>query len=184
MAELVGVGGLLGTLHHWVLPFLGVFWPLAVLVIGLVWVPFGLVAYRLLRRISPARVGVALLVLPSVSVAVEALRSWQHLSGAWGLLGSSQWQVRLVLGLAALGGVWLLSFTLVTVNVGLAIGVLPDAGRRARLAGGGAAVALAALAACSGRVRLEPVVTGVMHVAGVQPAPCPARSAAWPRTSG
>ncbi|WP_431898930.1 apolipoprotein N-acyltransferase [Nonomuraea sp. bgisy101] len=165
--------GFFGTLHHWVLPFLGVFWPLAVLVIGLVWVPFGLVAYGLLRRVSPARAGVALLVLPSVWVAVEALRSWQHLGGAWGLLGSSQWQVRPVLGLAALGGVWLLSFTLVAVNAGLAIAVLQDAGLRARLAGGGAAVALAALAVCSGLVRPEPVVTGVMRVAGVQPGPVP-----------
>ncbi|MFI7452881.1 apolipoprotein N-acyltransferase [Nonomuraea sp. NPDC049714] len=165
--------GFFGTLQHWVLPFLGVFWPLAVLVIGLVWVPFGLVAYGLLRRGSPVRVGVALLVLPSVWVVVEALRSWQHLGGAWGLLGSSQWQVRPVLGLAALGGVWLLSFTLVAVNVGLAIAVLPDAGRRARLVGGGAAVALATLAACSGLVRPEPVMTGVMRVAGVQPGPVP-----------
>ncbi|MGP3963064.1 hypothetical protein ACTWPT_44455 [Nonomuraea sp. 3N208] len=71
--------GFFGTLHHWVLPSLGVFWPLAVLVIGLVWVPFGLVAYGLLRRVSPTRTGVALLVLPSVWVAVETLRSWQHL---------------------------------------------------------------------------------------------------------
>ncbi|MEV4166782.1 apolipoprotein N-acyltransferase [Nonomuraea dietziae] len=165
--------GFFGTLHHWVLPFLGVFWPLAVLVIGLVWVPFGLVAYGLLRRVSPARAAAALLVLPSVWVVVEALRSWQHLGGAWGLLGSSQWQVRPVLGLAALGGVWLLSFTLVAVNTGLAIAVLRGASPRARLAGGGAAVALAALAACSGPVRPEPVATGVMRVAGVQPGPVP-----------
>ncbi|MFI7135194.1 apolipoprotein N-acyltransferase [Nonomuraea sp. NPDC050153] len=165
--------GFFATLHHWVLPFLGVYWPLAVLVIGLVWVPFGLVAYGLLRRLSPARAGVALLVLPSVWVVVEALRSWQHLGGAWGLLGSSQWQVRPVLGLAALGGVWLLSFVLVAVNAGLAIAVLPDAGRRVRLAGGGAVVVLAAFAVCSGLVRPEPAVTGVMRVAGVQPGPVP-----------
>ncbi|GGO72941.1 apolipoprotein N-acyltransferase [Nonomuraea cavernae] len=165
--------GFFGTLHHWVLPFLGVFWPLALLVLGLVWVPFGLVAYGLLRRLTPLRTAAALLVLPSVWVAVEALRSWRHLGGTWGLLGSSQWQARPVLGLAALGGVWLISFALVAVNSGLAIAVLPKAGRRVRLAGGGAAVALAALAVCSGLVRPEPVVTGVMRVAGVQPGPVP-----------
>ncbi|MDF2711684.1 MAG: apolipoprotein N-acyltransferase [Nonomuraea muscovyensis] len=161
--------GFFTTLHHWVLPFLGVFAPLAVLVIGWVWVPFGLAAHALLRRVTPARVLTALLVLPSVWVVTEALRSWKHLGGAWGLLGAAQWRAPAVLQLAALGGVWLLSFVLVAVNTGLAVAVLPGTGWRARLAGGGAAVALAVLAAGYGALRPEPAVTGVMRVAGVQP---------------
>jgi apolipoprotein N-acyltransferase len=176
--------GFFGTLHHWVLPFLGVFWPLAVVVVGLVWVPFGLVAYGVLRRASPARTPVALVLLPSVWVVVEALRSWEHLGGAWGLLGSSQWQVRPVLALAAVGGVWLLSFVLVAVNVGLATTLLGvfDAGAGAfgaqpripgrwPVAGAGVAVALVVVATGFGLVRPEPEVAGTLRVAGVQPGP-------------
>ncbi len=165
--------GFFTTLVHWLLPSLGLFAPLVMGVLGLLWVPFGLVAYGLLRRPSPARVALALLVLPSVWVAVEAVRSWKHLGGAWGLLGLSQWQVRPVLALAALGGVWLLSFVLVAVNVGLAAAVLPAAGRRARLAGAGAAVTLAVITVSSGLVRPEPVPAGTLRVAGVQPGQVP-----------
>ncbi|MFI7443046.1 apolipoprotein N-acyltransferase [Nonomuraea indica] len=157
------------TLHHWVLPFLGIFAPLAIVVIGWVWVPFGLAAHGLLRRATPARVLMASLVLPSVWVVTEALRSWKHLGGAWGLLGAAQWRAPAVAQLAALGGVWLLSFVLVAVNTGIAAAVLPGAGRRTRLAGGGAALALTALAAGYGLLRPEPAVTGAMRVAGVQP---------------
>ncbi|MGN9785961.1 apolipoprotein N-acyltransferase [Nonomuraea sp. ZG12] len=165
--------GFFVTLVHWLLPSLEVFAPLVMGVVGLLWVPFGMVSYGLLKCPSPARVAVALVVLPSVWVGVEAVRSWKHLGGAWGLLGLSQWQVRPVLALAALGGVWLLSFVLVAVNVGLAAAVLPAAGRRARLAGAGAAAALAVAAVSFGLVRPEPVPVGAMRVAGVQTGPVP-----------
>ncbi|GAA2889372.1 apolipoprotein N-acyltransferase [Streptosporangium fragile] len=161
-------GGFFVTLHHWVLPYLGVFSVAAAGVVGLVWVPFGLAAHGLLRRASPARVLVAMLVLPSVWVTAEALRSWKHLGGAWGLLGLSQWTAQPVLAVAALGGVWLLSFLLVAVNTGVAAALVPGAVLRTRLAGGGAAVALAAAAVGYGMLRPEPVVTGDMRVAGVQ----------------
>uniref|UniRef100_UPI00066B9321 apolipoprotein N-acyltransferase n=1 Tax=Nonomuraea sp. SBT364 TaxID=1580530 RepID=UPI00066B9321 len=160
--------GFFVTLLHWLLPSLGVFSPLVMAVVGLFWAPFGMAAYWLLRRPSPARVLAAVLVLPSVWVGIEAVRSWKHFGGAWGLLGLSQWQARPVLGLAALGGVWLVSFLLVAVNVGLAAAVLPGAGRRARLAGAGAAVALTVAGVGYGLVRPEPPVTGTMRVAGVQ----------------
>jgi apolipoprotein N-acyltransferase len=162
-------GGFFVTLHHWVLPYLGVFSLVAAGIVGLVWVPFGLAAHGLLRRASLARVLVAMLVLPSVWLTVEALRSWSHLGGAWGLLGSSQWSVRPVLAVASLGGVWLLSFLLVAVNVGITALLIPGAALRTRLVGGGAAVALAAAAAGYGILRPEPAVTGTLRVAGVQP---------------
>ncbi|MFG3437386.1 apolipoprotein N-acyltransferase [Nonomuraea sp. NPDC047897] len=161
--------GFFTTLHHWVLPFLGVFAPLAVVVVGWVWVPFGLAAHGLLRHATPARVLMALVVLPSAWVVTEALRSWQHLGGAWGLLGATQWRAPTAVQLAALGGVWLLSLVLVAVNTGLAAAVLPGAARRTRLAGGGAALVLVALTAGYGLLRPEPAVTGAMRVAGVQP---------------
>ncbi|MEO3798646.1 apolipoprotein N-acyltransferase [Nonomuraea sp. B1E8] len=169
--------GFFTVLHHWVLHSLGVFAPLVLGIAGLSWVPFGLVAYGLLRRASVARVVAALLVLPSVWVVIEVLRSWEHLAGAWGVLGSSQWRVPPVLAPAALGGVWLLSFVLVAVNAGLSAAVLPGAGRRTRLVGAGAAVTLAVLAVGYGLVRPEPAGTGTMRVAGVQTGdvPGPAR---------
>ena len=81
--------GFFVTLHHWVLPYLGVFSVVAAGVVGLVWVPVGLAAYGLLRRPSLTRVLVAMLVLPSVWLTVEVLRSWKHLGGAWGSSASA-----------------------------------------------------------------------------------------------
>ena len=93
----------------------------AAAVTGAAWVPFGLATHRLLRgRFSAAQAGLALVVLPSVWLTTVALRSWKHLGGTWGLLGLSQWRVRPVLAVASLGGVWLISFLLVAVNVGVA----------------------------------------------------------------
>lgn len=158
------------TLFHWLLPNLGVFVPLVGVVVGAFWVPFGLAAHRLLRGpLSAGRVGLAMLVLPSVWVTIEALRSWQHLGGTWGLLGLSQWQVRPVLAVASIGGVWLLSALLVAANVGLAAAVVPGTASSARWVGGGLAVGLAACAFGYGLVRPEPVVTGTIRLAAVQP---------------
>ncbi|SDQ40758.1 apolipoprotein N-acyltransferase [Thermostaphylospora chromogena] len=159
--------GFFAVLQHWVLPSLGVFAPPAVALVGLVWMPFGLVAYAFLRRPTPARLLAAAAVLPSVWVAVEALRSWRHLGGTWGLLGVSQWQTWPVLAVAALGGVWLLSFLLVAANVGLTAVVLPAA-LRTRLVGGGVALVLIAAAVGYGLTRPPPAVTGTMRVGGVQ----------------
>jgi apolipoprotein N-acyltransferase len=85
------------------------------------------------------------------------------------LLGLSQWQVRPALAVAAVGGVWLLSFLLVAVNVGLTAAVLPRVRLRTRLTGVGVAIVVAAAAVGFGLLRHEPPVTGTMRVAGVQP---------------
>lgn len=160
--------GFFAVLQHWVLPSLGLFAPLAVALAGLVWVPFGLAAHAFLRRPTPAGLLAAAVVLPSVWVTVEALRSWRHLGGTWGLLGASQWRAEPVLAVAALGGVWLLSFLLVAANVGLTAVVLPAATLRTRLVGGGAAVVLTAAAVGYGLTRPPLAVTGTMRVGGVQ----------------
>src|SRR5262249_17742404 len=81
----------------------------------------GWLTRRLLGGVpSAARGAAALLVLPSAWLMVELVRSWQGLGGPWGMLGASQWQVPPALRLASVGGVWLLSFLVVAVNVAAA----------------------------------------------------------------
>ncbi|HEX2159101.1 MAG TPA: hypothetical protein VHS79_19280, partial [Actinomycetes bacterium] len=72
---------------------------------------------------TPGRLAAALVLVPSAFVAGEALRSWEGLGGPWGLLGVSQWNAPALLSVAALGGVWGLSFLLVAVNVAVATAV-------------------------------------------------------------
>ncbi len=166
----LAAAGFFFTLFHWLLPHLGVFALPAGVVIGAFWVPFGLATRLLLRApLSAARAGLAVVLLSSVWVSIEVVRSWTHLGGGWSLLGLSQWQVRPVLAVASLGGVWLLSFLLVAVNVGLAAAISPRAATAARLLGGGLAVGLAALTFGYGLLRPEPAVTGTLRLAGVQP---------------
>lgn len=66
---------------------------------------------------------------------IELVRSWQGLGGPWGVLGSSQWQVEPALRLASVGGVWLISFLVVTVNVAVAVLVTVRASRVPAVAG-------------------------------------------------
>src|SRR5215208_3216972 len=118
--------------------------PLAVL-LAVLWLPLGWLAWALLggaARPGPARLAAAMVLVPSAFVATEALRSWEGLGGPWGLLGASQWNAPALLSVAAVGGVWGLSFLLVAVNVAVAVAV----GRRVpgptRAAAAAAAVAL------------------------------------------
>ncbi|CAN5809686.1 apolipoprotein N-acyltransferase [soil metagenome] len=156
-------------LHHWLLPTLG---PLALPIaaaLGVLWLPFGLAAWSLLRRPSWAGLGAALVVLPAVWVVVEQLRSWEAFAGSWGLLGLSQWQVPAVLSVAALGGVWLVSWMLVTVNVAVAAAVGPGRSGVQRTMAGGVAVVLVAAAALYGSTRPDPPVDRILRIGGVQP---------------
>ncbi|NEY34404.1 apolipoprotein N-acyltransferase [Streptomyces sp. PRKS01-65] len=123
--------GFMLAMHHWLLPNLHVFTFVIAALLGALWAPWG----RLVRRTlggtpSPGRVAVALLVVPSGWLAIELVRSWQGLGGPWGMFGASQWQVAPALRLAAVGGVWLLSFLLVAVNTAVAVLI---ALRRARV---------------------------------------------------
>ncbi|MEU1668812.1 apolipoprotein N-acyltransferase [Streptomyces sparsogenes] len=170
----LGGAGFLLAVHHWLMPSLHVFIVVLAALLGLVWVPWGWLVRRLLHgRPGPARAAASLVLLPSAWLLAELVRSWQYLGGPWGLLGASQWQVPPALRLASVGGVWLVSFLLVVVNVTLALLIAVAGARR---------VALAALTVCTaaaagvwgwapvpgraGTVRIAVVQPGVIDVPG------------------
>jgi len=91
-------------------------------VMGWMWSPFAVAVNRLLRpRVSWLSALGAFIVVPSCWLIPEWIRSYQGLGGPWGLYGASQWQHPAVLGLAAVGGVWLVSVALVMANVAITL---------------------------------------------------------------
>jgi apolipoprotein N-acyltransferase len=114
--------GYLITALYWMAPEIG---PAVLLVgaaFGVLWVPFGVAARALLRPpLTWPRALAALVVVPSCWLVTEWLRSWQALGGPWAVYGVSQWQHPAVLALAAVGGVWLISFALVMANVAIVL---------------------------------------------------------------
>ncbi|MFJ9966301.1 apolipoprotein N-acyltransferase [Streptomyces avermitilis] len=163
----LGGFGFILAVHHWLLPSLHVFTVLIAALLGALWAPWGWLVRRFLAGVpSPGRVAAALLVLPSGWLLVELVRSWQGLGGPWGLLGSSQWQVEPALRLASVGGVWLLSFLVVTVNIAVAVLVSVRASRMPALAG---LVATAAATSAAWAWSPRPDHDGGMRIAIVQP---------------
>ncbi|MFE1287251.1 apolipoprotein N-acyltransferase [Streptomyces sp. NPDC058751] len=159
--------GFMLAVHHWLLPSLHVFTVVIAALLGALWVPWGLLVRRFLAGLpSPGRVGAALLVLPSGWLMVELVRSWQGLGGPWGLLGSSQWQVEPALRLASVGGVWLLSFLVVAVNVAVAVLVSVRESRVPAVAG---LVATAAATSAAWMWSPRPDADGRVRIAVVQP---------------
>jgi apolipoprotein N-acyltransferase len=93
---------------------------------------------------SARQAAAALVVLPACWVLIDWLRSWQGIGGPWVVFGASQWQHPVVLALAAVGGIWLISFVLVVANTGVVL-VLTSASWLGRAVGvAGAVVAIAA----------------------------------------
>jgi apolipoprotein N-acyltransferase len=88
------------------------------------------------------------------------------LGGPWGLLGSTQWQVEPALRLASVGGVWLLSFLVVAVNVAVAVLV---AVREVRVPAVAGLVATAAVTSAAWVWSPRPDVDGRVRIAVVQP---------------
>ncbi|WP_430332972.1 apolipoprotein N-acyltransferase [Rhodococcus sp. ACT016] len=128
---LAGVGFLAGT-QNWVAPNLVWFFPLAVGALALLWAGWGVLVWDALRApLTGRRAAAAAVVVPAGWVLVEVIRSWQWLGGPWSLLGATQWQHPDVLALAALGGVWLVSFAIVAANVGVTLCVVGGAATRA-----------------------------------------------------
>ncbi|MFB6638698.1 apolipoprotein N-acyltransferase [Streptomyces chartreusis] len=129
--------GFMLAMHHWLLPNLHVFTFVIAGLLGALWAPWAWLVRRFLGAPtpSPGRVAAALAVLPSGWLMIELVRSWQGLGGPWGVLGSSQWQVEPALRLASVGGVWLISFLVVTVNVAVAVLVTVRASRVPAVAG-------------------------------------------------
>jgi apolipoprotein N-acyltransferase len=159
--------GFMLAMHHWLLPFLHVFTFVIAALLGALWLLWGWLVRRLLAGTpSRGRVAAALAVLPSGWLAVELVRSWQGLGGPWGMLGSTQWQVEPALRLASVGGVWLLSFLVVAVNVAVAVLIaLPRA--RVPAVAGLVVTATATSAAWVGSPR--PDADDTVRVAVVQP---------------
>ncbi|MFI1854425.1 apolipoprotein N-acyltransferase [Streptomyces sp. NPDC020480] len=170
----LGGTGFLLAVHHWLMPSLHVFIVVLAALLGLLWLPWGWLTYRLLHgRPGPGRAAAALVLLPAAWLLAELVRSWQYLGGPWGLLGASQWQVPPALRLASVGGVWLLSFLIVLVNVSFALLVAVAGARRVALAGLTACAAVAAgvwswapVPRPAGTVRIAVVQPGVINVPG------------------
>ena len=106
----------------WLAPEIGPAVLIVAVVFGALMAPFGAVVWRLLRPpTSVRRALAALVVVPSFWLVTEWIRSWQALGGPWAVLGASQWQHPAVLALAAVGGVWLISFALMAANTAITI---------------------------------------------------------------
>ena len=152
--------GFIFAAHYWLLPNIGPALLLVAVVLGALWIPVAVSTWVLLRPpAGAARALAALVVVPSYWLVIELIRSWQGFGGPWALLGASQWQHPAVLALAAVGGVWLVSFAIVAANVGIVI--LLTAGRVPVRAVGAAAAAAV-------------IVAGPVAFA-LTPAPQPAR---------
>src|SRR5437899_3117591 len=137
--------GFIFAAHYWLLPNIGPALLLVAIVMGALWTPVAVSTWILLRPpVTAARGLAALLVVPSYWLVIEWIRSWQGFGGPWALLGASQWQHPAVLGLAAVGGVWLVSFAIVAANTGIVI--LLTAGRIPVRALGAAAAAVVIVA--------------------------------------
>ena len=154
---------------YWLAPEIGPAVLIVAIVFGVLMGPFGMSVWLLLRPpVTVAQALAGLVVVPSYWLVTEWLRSWQAIGGPWAVLGASQWQHPAVLALASVGGVWLVSFALVAVNVAIVIVVVSG-----RLASRLAAVAGAAAVLAAGPVAfaLTPPapVAGAATIALVQP---------------
>lgn len=162
----LGGTGFLLVVHHWLLPSLHVFLLVLAGLLGLLWAPWGLLVFRLLRGAVSAAAGVAaLVVVPCGWLLIETVRSWQGLGGPWGLLGASQWDVAPALRVASVGGVWLVSLLVVAVNTAV---VLLCAGGAARTVGA-VGIALCSLAVVAAGWAPQPRPSGTARIAVVQP---------------
>ena len=161
-----GLGFMLAV-HSWLVPSLSVFIVVIAGLLGALWAPWGWLVRRFLGGVpSPRQGGAALLVLPSGWLMVELVRSWQGLGGPWGLLGSTQWQVEPALRLASVGGVWLLSFLVVAVNVAVAVLVAVRAVRVPAVAG---LLVTTAVTSAAWVWSPRPDIDGHVRIAVVQP---------------
>ncbi len=163
-----GAGYLLAALY-WLIPNIGPGLLGVAIVLGLLWSCVGLATWRLLRSpVTPGRALAALAVVPSCWLVTEWIRSWQAIGGPWAVFGTSQWQHPAILALAALGGVWLVSFALVAANTGLVVALVAARTPVRLLGAAAAAIAIAAGPAAFALTSASPV-TRQVTVALVQP---------------
>jgi apolipoprotein N-acyltransferase len=146
--------GFIFAAHYWLLPNIGPALLLVAIVMGALWIPVAVSTWILLRPpVTAARGLAALVVVPSYWLVIEWIRSWQGFGGPWALLGATQWQHPAVLGLAAVGGVWLVSFAIVAANIGI---VILLTGGRTLIRALGAAAAAVVIAAGPAAFALTP----------------------------
>jgi len=113
-----GMTGFVLITQYWLWPAAGPLLIVLAVGLGTLWLPWGWAAHRLLSgELTIWRVVAAVVVLPSWWVLAEAARSWDKLGGPWTLLGASQWNQPATLAPASVGGVWLVSFLIVAVNI-------------------------------------------------------------------
>ncbi|WP_367141201.1 apolipoprotein N-acyltransferase [Mycobacterium sp.] len=164
------LAGFVLATQYWLAPSAGPMLVVLAAGLGALWAPWGWAAHRLLaqRPLTARRMLAAVLVLPSVWVMAEAVRSRPGMGGPWELLGDSQWNRPATLASASLGGVWLTSFLLVATNTALT-GVILARCVRGRL------VAFLVAAACTAAGPLyyvlepKPPADATVDVALVQP---------------
>ncbi len=119
-----GAGYLLAAMY-WLAPNIGPALLLVAIAFGFLFSAVGLSVWSFLRPpVTARRALAALVVVPSCWLVTEWIRSWQGIGGPWAVLGASQWQHPAVLALAAVGGVWLVTFALVAANTGLLIALV------------------------------------------------------------
>lgn len=124
-------GGFILAALYWLIPSIGPGLVLLAVGAGALWAPWGYAVWALMREERrpgasgprPGRRFAAVVVVPCVWLAAEWARSWPALGGPWGLYGATQWRHPAVLGLASVGGVWLVTYVLVAVNTALAVAV-------------------------------------------------------------
>jgi apolipoprotein N-acyltransferase len=164
-----GIGFFIAV-HHWLIPVTGPFVVPLAMVLAALWIPWGIILWVLLgTNRSVARVAAAVLIIPSAWVVAEYVRSWDRLGGPWGLLGATQWQNLTLLAVVSIGGIWLLSFLLVAINVTITAAVLPGVAGWERLAFVGTAIVLVGLGYASSLAQPDTNPSGSFAVAGVQP---------------
>jgi len=139
-----GVGYLLAAMY-WLAPNIGPALLLMAVAFGFLLSGVGLAVWSLLRApITVRRALAALVVVPSCWLVTEWIRSWRGIGGPWAVLGASQWQHPAVLALAAVGGVWLITFALVAANTGVLVALAARAPLTRLVGVAGALVAVGA----------------------------------------
>jgi apolipoprotein N-acyltransferase len=163
-----GSGYLLAALY-WLAPEIGPGLLLVAAVFGVLWTGVAISLWSLLRApVTASRALAALVVVPSYWLVIEWIRSWQALGGPWNVLGVSQWQHPVILALAAVGGVWLISFALVAANTAIVIVIVSGRARPRVL--GAVATAVVIVAGPIGYALTPAVpVTRQITIALVQP---------------
>jgi apolipoprotein N-acyltransferase len=161
--------GFVMTNMYWLAPEVGPGLLLVAILLGALWTGVAVATWWLLRPpVSTPRALAALVVVPSYWLVMEWIRSWQALGGPWAVLGASQWQHPAVLALAAVGGVWLVSFAIVAANTGIVILLVSGSAGLRVLGAAATAIVIAAGPVAFALTGAPPVVRQVT-IALVQP---------------